>query len=182
MHITCITVSVSIVPPIKKRILGIWLARWAAFALFDNFLHQKIYRIIAVAQVEHTLTKLPRSRFSRPHRHGDTYRTIAAPSGIFPPRISPPPRVLPHIPINTRPIDQPQRIGFQIPPRRRIIIPHPVLVQAGFGLEPLAGEAEGRGDAARSADSAEREIGQGPDLDPPSLAASPIVNRKLMPV
>jgi len=41
-----------------------------------------------------------------------------------------PARVPLHIPVNTRPIDQPQRVCFDIPPRRRIVVPHPVPVQA----------------------------------------------------
>ena len=61
---------------------------------------------------------------------------------VFPPRINPPPRVLPRIPKDARPVDEPQRVGFDVPPRRRIVVPHPVLVQARFELEPLAGEAQ----------------------------------------
>jgi len=52
------------------------------------------------------------------------------------------PWVLQSISVNTRPINQPQRVGLQIPPRRWIIIAHPVLVQAGLALKPLTGEAE----------------------------------------
>ena len=50
-----------------------------------------------------------------------------------------PPWVLPDVAVDARPIDEPERIGVQIPPRRRIVVAHPVLVKAGFGLEPLAG-------------------------------------------
>ncbi len=38
-----------------------------------------------------------------------------------------------------------QRAGLEVPCRRRVVVAHPGLVQAGFGLEPLAGEAEGDG-------------------------------------
>ena len=61
---------------------------------------------------------------------------------VFPPRIDPPPRALPRIPIHTRPVHEPERVGPQAPPRRRIVVPHPVLVQARFRLEPLPGEAQ----------------------------------------
>jgi hypothetical protein len=44
-------------------------------------------------------------------------------------------------------------------------IPHPVLVQAGFGLEPLAGEAQVDGGAGGGAHATERQVGCGPDLD-----------------
>ena len=45
------------------------------------------------------------------------------------------------IPLYTRPIDEPERIGLGVSPERRIVMPVPVVVQAGFDLEPLAGEA-----------------------------------------
>ena len=59
-------------------------------------------------------------------------------------RINPPPRVLLHIPLHTRPIDQPQWVGLEVSPRRRVVVAHPVLVEAALGLKPLAGEAVGR--------------------------------------
>ena len=77
-------------------------------------------------------------------------------------RIRPPPRILLYIPIDTGPIDQPQWIGLQIPPRCGIIVAHPVLVQAGFGLEPLAGEAGGDGRSGGGSDAAEGEVACGP--------------------
>ena len=46
-----------------------------------------------------------------------------------------------HIPINTRAVDEPQRIGLRKPADGGIIMPVPVVVQAGFELEPLAREA-----------------------------------------
>ena len=36
----------------------------------------------------------------------------------------------------------PERVRLQIPPRCRIVVAHPVLVQAAFDLEPLAGKAQ----------------------------------------
>jgi hypothetical protein len=75
-------------------------------------------------------------------------------------------RALQRIPIYARPIHQPQRVRFQIPPRRRVIIPHPVLVQAGLGLKPLAGEAGIDWRARHRAHTAKRRIAGGPDLDP----------------
>ena len=92
------------------------------------------------------------------------------PSTIFPPRINIPPRRLPCIPIHTGPIHQPQRIGLHVPSRGRIIIPHPVLVQACLGLEPLPREPGGRRRPGRDSHPAERQISGGPDLDPRSIA------------
>ena len=46
-------------------------------------------------------------------------------------------RVLQGIPINTRPIDQPQRVCLNIPPQCGIVIAHPVLMQAIFRRKPL---------------------------------------------
>ena len=66
----------------------------------------------------------------------------------FPPWVRIHDGILPGIPIDTGPIHQPQRVCLQIPSRCRIVIPHPVLVQAGFGLEPLAGEPRVGGDGA----------------------------------
>ena len=68
------------------------------------------------------------------------------------------------ISIDTGPIEKPKRVGLQIPPRCWIIIPHPVLVEAGFGLEPLAGEAGGDGGSGGGADAAEGEVACGPDF------------------
>ncbi|MFA9231188.1 MAG: hypothetical protein ACEQSU_10650, partial [Microgenomates group bacterium] len=36
----------------------------------------------------------------------------------------------------------PYNFPVRLSSRRGIVVPHPVLVQAGFGLEPLAGEAQ----------------------------------------
>jgi hypothetical protein len=36
---------------------------------------------------------------------------------------------------------QPQPVGLQLPPDRAVIMPVPVVMQARFELEPLAGEA-----------------------------------------
>ena len=59
-------------------------------------------------------------------------------------RINPAQRTLPHILIHRRPVHQPERVGLNVAPRRRVVVAHPVLVEAGFALEPLAGEAGGR--------------------------------------
>ena len=75
------------------------------------------------------LRKNPSNRWPRPN--------------VFPPRIHIPHRVLQRIPINTRSIHKPQRVGLDIPPGRWIVVPHPVLVEAGFALVPLTGKAEG---------------------------------------
>ena len=45
-----------------------------------------------------------------------------------------------------------------------VLIPHPVLVQAGFALEPLAGEAQGDRGARGGADFSKREVCRGPGL------------------
>lgn len=76
-----------------------------------------------------------------------------------------PGRVIGDIAIDTRPVDQPERVRLQIPARRGIVVAHPVLVQAGFGLEPLAGKAQGDGGAGGGADLAEGQVGGGPGLD-----------------
>jgi hypothetical protein len=78
-------------------------------------------------------------------------------------RVCPPERALQRIPIDTRPIDEPQRIGLEISSCCWIVVSHPVLVQARFHLEPLAGEAEGDGGAGGGADAAEGEVARGPD-------------------
>jgi hypothetical protein len=54
-----------------------------------------------------------------------------------------------------RPVHQPQRVGLEVPPRRRVVVVHPVLVEAAFGLEPLAGEAGGGGRSGGGVDAAE---------------------------
>ena len=84
--------------------------------------------------------------------------------GLLPQGIHPPPRVLLHIPVNAWAVHQPQWIGFQVTPRGRIVIPHPVLMQPRLTLEPLAGEAVGRKGTGRSVDRAERGVGGGPDF------------------
>ncbi len=50
-------------------------------------------------------------------------------------------RLSTRIPIHTRPIHEPERVRLRVAPQGRIVLPVPVVVQAGFGLEPLAGEA-----------------------------------------
>ncbi len=72
----------------------------------------------------------------------------------LPGRVSVSYRVLPHIPIHAGTIDQPQRIRLHISARHRIVIAHPVLMHAGFRLEPLAGEADGGGGAGGGMDIA----------------------------
>ena len=59
----------------------------------------------------------------------------------LPPRIDPPPRVLERVAVDARSVDEPERIGLDVAPGRRIVVAHPVLVQAGLSLEPLATEA-----------------------------------------
>ena len=46
-----------------------------------------------------------------------------------------------NIPIQTWPIDEPQRVGLGVAAEARIVVPVPVVVQAGLDLEPLAREA-----------------------------------------
>ncbi len=46
--------------------------------------------------------------------------------------IHPPPRVPQRIPVHARPVHQAERVGLKVPPRRRVVVAHPVLVQAGF--------------------------------------------------
>ena len=74
---------------------------------------------------------------------------------LLPPRIDPPSWVLQNIPIHTRPVHQPQRVGLEVPSRRRVVVAHPVLVEAGFALEPRAGEAGGGGCWGGGVDGAE---------------------------
>ncbi len=70
-------------------------------------------------------------------------------------------RVLTGVAIHARAVHQPQRVGLQIPPRRRVVVAHPVLVEAGFGLEPLAGEVRGGVGAGGDLDAAEGGVGGG---------------------
>ena len=97
---------------------------------------------------------------------------------LLPPRIDPPSWVLQNIPIHTRPVHQPQRVGLEVPPRGRVVVAHPVLVEAvrrGIAplerslarltaLEPLAGEAVGREGSGGGVDAAEGGVGGGPDF------------------
>jgi hypothetical protein len=53
-----------------------------------------------------------------------------------------------HIGIEGGSIHEPQRIGLGVAAQRWIVLPVPVVVQAGFGLEPLAGEAGVEGGGA----------------------------------
>ena len=69
------------------------------------------------------------------------------------------------ISINTRTIDQPQRIGLHVPPCCGIVVAHPVLMQAGFRLEPLPRKPRSRRRPGRHPHPAERQIGGGPGLD-----------------
>ncbi len=82
----------------------------------------------------------------------------------FPRRIGVPPRVLQRVAVDARPIDQPQRVRLHVPSRRRVVVPHPVLVQAGFALEPLAGEAQVAVWPRGRVHAAERQICRLPDL------------------
>lgn len=61
------------------------------------------------------------------------------------------------------PIELPQWIGPDVPPRRWIIIAHPVLEEAAFRLKPLAGEAQVYWGAARHMLIAKRQIARRPD-------------------
>ena len=81
-------------------------------------------------------------------------------------RVREPQRRLLHIPIHTRPVHQPQRVGLEVPPGRRVVVAHPVLVEAGFALEPLAGEPCGGEGAGAYVHPAEGLVGGGPDLHP----------------
>ena len=45
------------------------------------------------------------------------------------------------IPIHTGPIDEPERVGLGVAADAGIVVPVPVVVQAGLDLEPLAREA-----------------------------------------
>ena len=83
-------------------------------------------------------------------------------------RIHIPHRALQGIPIHTRPVHQPERVGLQVTPGRRVVVAVPVLVQPGLGLEPLAGEAQalrrqGAGIHVDRMDAAEGGVGCGPD-------------------
>jgi hypothetical protein len=53
---------------------------------------------------------------------------------------------------------------LQVPPRRGVVVAHPVLVEAGFALEPLAGEAVGGEGAGGDMHAAKGLVGGGPDL------------------
>ena len=74
-----------------------------------------------------------------------------------------PSRVLQRISINTRAIHQTQRIRLNVPPGRRVVVPHPVLVEAALKLEPLAGEAQVNA-AGGGMHTAEWQIRRLPDL------------------
>jgi hypothetical protein len=82
---------------------------------------------------------------------------------IFAGRFDPPQWRLKRIPIHAGSVDQPQRVGLQVSPCRGIVVSHPVLVQACFGLEPLAGEAQVDGAAGGDPHPAEGEVAGGPD-------------------
>jgi hypothetical protein len=83
-----------------------------------------------------------------------------------------------HVPVHTRPIDQPQRVGLEVSPGRRVVVAHPVLVEAVrrviaplerslirlTPLEPLAGEAGGGEGSGGGVDAAERLVSGGPDF------------------
>jgi hypothetical protein len=73
-------------------------------------------------------------------------------------------RALSGVAVDRGTIDQPQRVGLEVSSRRRVVVAHPVLVEAAFGLEPLAGEAGGGGRSGGSVDAAEGDVGGGPDL------------------
>ena len=68
----------------------------------------------------------------------------------LPRRVRPHHRALQRIAIDARPVDQPQRVGLEIPPRHRIVVAHPVLVQARLRLEPLPRKAQRDGRALSS--------------------------------
>ncbi len=55
-------------------------------------------------------------------------------------------------------------IGLDVPTCGGVVVPHPVLVGAAFGLVLLAGEAEVYGGAGGGLDAAEGEVGGLPDL------------------
>ena len=88
---------------------------------------------------------------------------------LLPPWINPPPRALQSIPIHIRPVHQPEGVGLEVPARRRVVVAHPVLVEAvrrGIAplerflirltaLEALAGEAGGGGRSGGGVDAAE---------------------------
>ena len=62
------------------------------------------------------------------------------------------------VPIDARAIDHPNGVGPKTPPGCRIVVAHPVLVQPGFAMDPLAGEAEGDGGTGGGADLAEGQV------------------------
>jgi hypothetical protein len=49
-------------------------------------------------------------------------------------------RTTTRIPIHTRPIDEAERVGLDVAAEGRIVAAVPVVMQAGFGREPLTGE------------------------------------------
>lgn len=57
-------------------------------------------------------------------------------------------RIAPRIPIHTRPINEAERIGLGVAAQAWIAMAMPAVMQAGFELEPLAGEAEVHGERA----------------------------------
>ena len=91
------------------------------------------------------------------------------PHPVLPSRVYVHHRIRAGIAIDTRPIHQPQRVGLDVPSGRRVIVPHPVLVQAGLALKPLAGEAEVWIGAGGGLDPAEGQIGRLPDLCPAAV-------------
>ena len=46
------------------------------------------------------------------------------------------------IAVDTRPIDEPERIRLGIPPGDGVVMPVPIVRKAGFDLEVLPGEAQ----------------------------------------
>ena len=83
--------------------------------------------------------------------------------------------ILPCIAINRRPIDQPQWVGLDVPPRRRIVVAHPVLIKPRFHLEPLAGEAQVDRRAGHHMDAPERLVARRPHHRPGArLSQTPV--------
>lgn len=66
------------------------------------------------------------------------------------------------IPIDTRPIHQSQRISLHVAACRRVIVPHPVLVQAGLRLEPFVEADQETVRGTVSPPSGKRSAGLGP--------------------
>jgi hypothetical protein len=75
-----------------------------------------------------------------------------------------PHRALDDIPTHTRAVHQPDGVGLQVSPRRRVVVAHPVLVEARLRLEPLTGEAAVGEISSGRVDAAERDVGGHPDL------------------